>query len=607
MGSNPKKNIIVNSFKEILILFIFLVAGISGCSQSGYVASNNVLLVQGKQQEAIANYEKRIKESPDDSNLYYQSAGIYFQINQNDKAGELIQKALLLDPQISSYRLLAGKIFYARKEYFEAINYLTSALALDDRLLEAYYKLAQAYEKAGERTKALKQLEIAIALEPLYFDARLARLSFLLKQKQSGNQLNTLIAQAEKTLEIKPASVDGTLLLSSMYVQSGEVFRAKHILEDWLRQFQHNDKILFALAQLNHQSGKNREALELIQGVKDPDLDTRLLDLKLKNEKSSTLELIKKVNEMIRLHPDFLPALLFLGELEMRRGEYVTAERLFQKAIRQSPTSALAHFDLAKVWKRQKDVAGRYWALEKAKELAPENVEIQLEFLQVLLEKGEIQKAAKELEQLMVDPDDSRVLFFKGLIAKEKGDFFKAEELFREAQERSYSPEIETQIAILEVLRGQFGPARIRLDQILARFPNDFDAILAKAKLYFHTKEYKNLLPLLDPYLSQASGSVEVPLLLGESLIQLGETEQAIEVFKTGLQNWPRNPELAQAYTLYLGLVGREEEAIQILEEMQDFEHKYSQLFKNRLASYYFRTGEKEKFLELRYQQKIKQ
>ena len=607
MGLKSKKNIFVHSLKAYLILFILFVLGISGCSQSGYVTLNNTLLVQGKQQEVIADYEKRIKESPDNSDLYYQVAGIYFQLNQHDKAGKLIQKALLLEPQISSYRLLAGKIFYSKGEYFEAINYLTSALVLDDRLLEGYYKLAQSYVKVGKSTKAIQQLEIAIALEPLYFDALLTKISIQLKQKKGGNQLNVLIAQTEQVLKIKPASVEGRLLLSSMYFQSGNFFRAKFILEDWIKQFEHNDKILFALAQLNYRSGKNQEALDLIQGVKKPDLDTRLLSLKLENEKTSTGEMVKKVNEMIRLHPDFLPALLFSGELEMGRGDVITAERLFQKATRKAPNSAQAHFGLSKVWEKQNDVAGRYWALEKAKDLAPENVEIQLEFLQLLLEKGEIQKADAGLGQLMVDPDDRRILVYKGLIAKEKEDYFKAEEFFRKAQKKKYSSEIEAQIVTLEALRGQFDPARIRLDQILSRFPNDFDALLAKAKLYFYSKEYKALLPLLERHIAQGSGNVEVPLLLGESLIQLGETEQAIEVFKTGLQNWPHDPELAQSYTLYLGLVGKEREAIQVLEEMRDIEHKYSPVFKDRLAIYYFRTGEKEKFLELRHQQNIKQ
>ncbi len=613
-------------------IIVLLILSLSGCSVPSYVKENNLLVANGQTSEAIANYETRIKESPKDADLYYYLAAIFITTKQYQVARETAEKAVLLKPLVDRYRLIAGKSSYYAADYFDAVNHLTNSLLLNQDYLEAYYYLALSYNEIGKTSEALTQLETAIGLEPLYFDAQLLwckikyyqliqqQKSLEIKNISSGiftvsedlrtsayqsmpKDFSTLVIRLEAALKIQPGSVEGNLLLSEIYYAVGASYKAKNILERWLKNKQ-DDQILLTLAKLHHSAGNFKKALEILEKQKDPDLASKILVLKLKKKLNPGFDWMPEVKNLIKVYDDSTELFLLYGETELQKGNLTMAERLGQRLVNMEPDSAVVHVFLSKVYHAQNDLYGAEWALQKAFNLAPANLDTRLAYLKYLINNGNWSQADAILNNYSLDPQHPDVLFLRGVIAKEKGDYFQAEQLFRKAQQDQYSLEIETQIAEMEIRQGKYHAAEKRLQQIEVYFPGNIEIALIKAELYLKKKLVTQIPRILNPYLTNKLGKGRVHLVLGEALAQEGDIEKGIDILSKGLKLWPRHAEIVKEYTFYLGLTKKYAQAIKILEDMQTFKHKYNQLFYHRLRAFYFHAGQRDKFKAYIYNHK---
>jgi tetratricopeptide (TPR) repeat protein len=79
--------------------------------RDGIILHYNAMGMQSRETknhtEAIKNYSKAISVSPQDENLHYNIARVYFEDGKREKAGEFLGKALKLNPEFKE-----GKVFY---------------------------------------------------------------------------------------------------------------------------------------------------------------------------------------------------------------------------------------------------------------------------------------------------------------------------------------------------------------------------------------------------------------------------------------------------------------------------------------------------------------
>ena len=132
-------------------------------------------------EQVIPQYEKIIENNPKDLNSYlklgyiYEIRSIVPFINDYDKALEYYLKALDLATSPSSARntgiivylnTRVGCIYFEKKKYSQAIDYLESAIEMSSYNAEAYYYLGLSYDKIGEKEKAREYLSRVIELAP---------------------------------------------------------------------------------------------------------------------------------------------------------------------------------------------------------------------------------------------------------------------------------------------------------------------------------------------------------------------------------------------------------------------------------------------------------
>ncbi|MCK4241445.1 MAG: tetratricopeptide repeat protein, partial [Candidatus Atribacteria bacterium] len=130
--------------------------------------------------QVIPQYEKIIKDNPDDLNSYlklgyiYEVRSIIPFINEYDKALDYYLKALALGIVSESkntgiYVYLntrVGSIYFQKKDYPQAIEYLEKAAKMSSHNIEVYYYLGLSYNKIGEKEKALTLFSRVIELAP---------------------------------------------------------------------------------------------------------------------------------------------------------------------------------------------------------------------------------------------------------------------------------------------------------------------------------------------------------------------------------------------------------------------------------------------------------
>ena len=132
-------------------------------------------------EQVIPKYEKIIEENPADLNSYLRLGYIYEVrsvvpfINEYDEALEYYLKALDLTASASSagntgiiiyLNTRIGYIYFEKKKYSQAIEYLEGAEKMSPHNIEAVYYLGLSYDKIGEIEKAREFLSRVIELAP---------------------------------------------------------------------------------------------------------------------------------------------------------------------------------------------------------------------------------------------------------------------------------------------------------------------------------------------------------------------------------------------------------------------------------------------------------
>lgn len=584
------------------VILILIISLMPGCSRSGKFDRYDLMIANGEIDSVIDLYRTALNKDEENTEIRYRLADALLLKKNYKDAQEEVNKAIILEKQNDKYRLLAGKIAYHRQYYFDATNYLLTALLLNNRNIEAYYYLALTYRETEKIENALEQLKTAIGIEPMNYEARLlwCELTYenLVKSKQQADRdsFMTLGQQLKEALLIKPNSVTGNILLANIYQSANEIQFAKQLLLNLENRQVTDDKLFFELAAINFTMGRFGDTLTYLQKLNQPTLASKVLRLKTKIHLNPNLDHETDIEALVGEYPDSPELLAIEGEWRFKKGDLVAAEKSLQKSVNLNPRLAESYYGLSKVFQAQKDSFGTSWALSRAFELSPFNTKIRIDYIKQKLENGELSAAESALQHTSLNERDSEVVFLKALVARKKNDYEAAEKLLKYVRQFNYSADVEAELAAIEIGRDRVHLAEQRLKQAEVLFPGSLPIVLQKAAILEKKDQLEAVPKLLADYLQNPTGKGKVHFLVGEAYGRMGNLPEAIDVLEKGLETWPRNLELVQALSFYLGLVKRFDRAIEILEDIQSFNHRYKQLLFYRLKSYYYQSGKMERY-----------
>ena len=167
--------------------------------------SAEILEIQGKYVEAVAEYRKAIAKSPSALNLHFR-LGRALLLQSHDAAGlagarKEFEAELALNPRDAAAEFQVGQLFIAEQKNAEAATRLERALAMNPDFAEAAVALARLYLQAKRAAEAIRLLEHAVEVQPRNESARY---SLMLAYRNAGRAGDALKQKVELDKLQKP-------------------------------------------------------------------------------------------------------------------------------------------------------------------------------------------------------------------------------------------------------------------------------------------------------------------------------------------------------------------------------------------------------------------
>lgn len=133
-----------------------------------YVFLGKIQGVETTQSEGLVERLQRFARLQPENALanYYYALSLWKQRKNPDDAvttaqvESLLKKSVRLDPKLAAGYLQLGILSSDRKDFSRAISNYQKAIEANPRLEEAHYRLAQAYRRTGDKSKAQQELQL---------------------------------------------------------------------------------------------------------------------------------------------------------------------------------------------------------------------------------------------------------------------------------------------------------------------------------------------------------------------------------------------------------------------------------------------------------------
>jgi tetratricopeptide (TPR) repeat protein len=247
-------------------------------SAVGHYHLGRALLESGKQEDAIASFERAVTANPVFEPSYIALATIHEAKQERDKAAVVLKKYLngvnpqnrdirhrlvrlyveakdypgamkeletLLadDPGDLDAQLRVALIYGEQKEYGKAIEYLAEILKARPAEVKIRDYLGYLYEEAKDTKKALETYTFNIQLEPSFYEGRLhlGVLHYRLKQFAEA------IEHLGRAIALNPKQPEAHIVVGLAYLQKEQYEKAAEIFEEGIRHNQKSADLYFNL------------------------------------------------------------------------------------------------------------------------------------------------------------------------------------------------------------------------------------------------------------------------------------------------------------------------------------------------------------------------
>ncbi len=314
----------------------------SPASSAAHNGLGTALLLRGRPQEAVAQYEISLQLDPSSPRNHYNLGLALLRLDRRQEAAAQFAETYRLHPQFyaAPFQLGLTRLLMGRPD--EAAAQFELVARIQPTLPEAQYEWGLALAKLGRPADAVPHYREALRLRPDYADAE-CDLGVALYQL---NRVSEAAACFQRALQAHPDLADAHFNLGLALAQIG---RADDALAQYTEAVRLNpDGVGF---QLNlgialAQAGRGAEALEHLQKAArlQPELPQTHCNLGIALAESGRAEeAVVEFQEALRLRPDYAVAHYGLGNALVALRRLPEARPQFEEALRIDP-----HLDAAR-------------------------------------------------------------------------------------------------------------------------------------------------------------------------------------------------------------------------------------------------------------------
>jgi tetratricopeptide (TPR) repeat protein len=363
-----------------------------------------------------------------------------------------------------------GEAFLKEKKFQEATLEFRNAIQIDDRLAQAHWGLAQAYEGLQRFGEMIDELKRAIELDANNLDARV-KLGTYYVGANAIRKSDELVAEAERlvkdVLQKDPNHVGAHVLLAD---------------------------VLFA-------QDKRQEALS-------------------------------ELNRAIELDPKRVESVIALAKYYIRTNDIAKADEIFRRAISVNEQSALAHDEYAKFLVQAGRTDQAEAEFRRAVEAEPQNRDARFILASFYLVNKRLDKAEEAYKALAdLDKDKPEGRYILADFYSSVGRYDEAVSIYQEIV--SKSPDYTRgryRMAEIMLQRGDARAATEQIDQVLKANPRDMQALLLRSRIHMQSGDpdgAKKAIEDLKEVLNQEPNSRSGLYFMAEANFRAGRVEQA--------------------------------------------------------------------------------
>lgn len=231
--------------------------------------------------------------------------------------------------------------------------------------------LVETYRAANRVPDLLMRLERDTGRDP-------GKLFVLAGLYEEAGRLNEALAAYRRALSVSPGNTDIRLKLIHLLELRGDLNAAAAEYRALIKANPRNPAFVFQLADLQQKLGNSKEALDELNRLSersksDPEVLAETVDFYERiGESQKALELLER---LVAQAPRDYQHLIALGERYFAAGDERRAETTWRKLLEVVPDRARAEYLLGEVYLEHDLTTEALQALNKATELAPENVQ----------------------------------------------------------------------------------------------------------------------------------------------------------------------------------------------------------------------------------------
>lgn len=515
------------------------------------------------------------KKGGNDASWHYALGKMLAEENQFEAAEHELELADGLRPENYDILLNQGMASLHCKHYEKAESALNRALLTKPDSVEALETLGRVYFDQNRLIDALEVLVKARKLAPGHTDVifLMARISMLESYDEDA------IPLLEEGIKIAPRNPALHAALGECYFQTGKTDKALAEFED-LRQIDATATPYAFLSFCYRYLGRFEEANKAsLEGLKiDPHNLACLFNLgAVLNKQGNQAEAEKYLAEALKTNPDFDEALLELAGLKMAMKKYEEAIPLLRHAMEVSRDPGPAYYKLATVERNlhraedaQRDLK-IFQTLSKSPNRVPIPYQNLFEFAsrrESLSPKARLELDLKTLqEEIKRSPSDPQDLYMLAETQMRLGHRDEAMAALGQLEQVSGQDlRTELEIGVLLAKYRLYSDAVPHFERALAADPTSDETHYDLADAYFHVRDYNRAFEVLQQV--SASGRDDSYLfLLGDVEARIGQTSEAVEIFRHAVQMNPDNDQYYLSLALTYLRQRNAEEAEQVLRQ----------------------------------------
>ncbi|MEM3444749.1 MAG: tetratricopeptide repeat protein, partial [Thermoplasmata archaeon] len=552
-----------------------------------WIYRGNLRFESGDFESAIRCYDEALSLSPDNVAALYNKANALLQTGRNEEALKILEKLVENNPGIEEIWNNLGNIYARKGKIEEAVESYTRAIELNPDYIIARYNLGMVLAQKGEYAPAIEQFSQVLEREEM-FEAYSAKASCEYAMQRFEEALNTV----NRAISLNSKNVNAWLLRGAILAELEKTEDAFNTFKECMKINPENPEIYLAAGKLALKHQRLREAEEFLKNCVEhaPDYWVAwelLAEIEFQLERfdaaiyASERALSFSESQEHRWYLEYI-----LGSSYFEKREFTEAKRLFESCIAENSSFPEAYvklgFTLIELGKREEGLE----LLEKAMEMAPENLKVQYLVAKGKFELGEVEEASHILEKLIALNPDSDVFLLMGRILVLRGELEEAIKVFERAIDKNpanfeawyykgralmESKELDKATAALE-LATQINPwhynsyyylaqafeelqnyekAAKCYEEILKFAPRDYQALFNLGRVYAKMEKLEEAEKALKKGF-EVKGTYECGLMLGIVYEKLGRIEDTIESLEKAVEINPYGEEayfeLGKAY-----------------------------------------------------------